>query len=340
MPDRIGLTVRLAVLALVVLATGIALALPAADTKSADAGERATLVDDDGGRPLFTVPALGPGQQFVRCIQLTYRGTGDAQLRLTGVVGGTGLGDKLRLTVERGYGGGYGSCDGFRGAAIYDGTLAGLPGRTVPAQQAGDGDRTTYRFIVTAAPDLQTDLLTASATFTWQATGSSPPPSDDDPPATPPATPPAADPANPATTPAPGDAKAEPPAEAADPAADPKKHAKARGGDPAGDRVRPDAGGRGDAPGSSGSKNKGSDSSVAEQLRRALAAIAATAAEGAKRAAFPMLLLVLMALFVLAQHRLDSRDPKLALAPVHAEPDLPFDDLGVAPISAGRTSLP
>ena len=49
--------------------------------------------------------------------------------------------------------------------------------------------------------------------------------------------------------------------------------------------------------------------------------------EAAERAAFPLLLLVAMFLFVLLQNRLDARDPKLALAPIHATPDLPFEPL-------------
>lgn len=39
---------------------------------------------------------------------------------------------------------------------------------------------------------------------------------------------------------------------------------------------------------------------------------------------FPFLLLLLVLLFLLVQHEIDRRDPKLALAPVHAERDLGF----------------
>ncbi len=44
----------------------------------------------------------------------------------------------------------------------------------------------------------------------------------------------------------------------------------------------------------------------------------------AKGSAFPLGLLVLVLLFLLVQDRIDRKDPKLALAPVHAEPDLGF----------------
>lgn len=43
-----------------------------------------------------------------------------------------------------------------------------------------------------------------------------------------------------------------------------------------------------------------------------------------QRTAFPLILLILGGLFLLIQNRIDSRDPKLARAPLHAHPDLPF----------------
>ncbi|CAA9475973.1 MAG: hypothetical protein AVDCRST_MAG30-465, partial [uncultured Solirubrobacteraceae bacterium] len=46
---------------------------------------------------------------------------------------------------------------------------------------------------------------------------------------------------------------------------------------------------------------------------------------GAPRAAFPGILLGLLALFFAGQHRIDRSDPKLALAPLHREGDLFFD---------------
>lgn len=43
------------------------------------------------------------------------------------------------------------------------------------------------------------------------------------------------------------------------------------------------------------------------------------------RLSVPLLLLVLMGLFILFQEAIDRKDPKLRLAPVHREPDLPFE---------------
>jgi hypothetical protein len=39
---------------------------------------------------------------------------------------------------------------------------------------------------------------------------------------------------------------------------------------------------------------------------------------------FPLLLVLLVAGYMAVQNRLDRRDPKLALAPVHADKDLEF----------------
>jgi hypothetical protein len=61
-------------------------------------------------------------------------------------------------------------------------------------------------------------------------------------------------------------------------------------------------------------------------LRRVLERIARVAAEVGKRSAFPTGLLLLVGVFLSLQNRIDRRDPKLALAPVHPTPDLPFDD--------------
>jgi hypothetical protein len=41
---------------------------------------------------------------------------------------------------------------------------------------------------------------------------------------------------------------------------------------------------------------------------------------------FSLIMLPFIILFLLIQRRLDKDDPKLALAPVHSQPDLPFVD--------------
>jgi len=43
-----------------------------------------------------------------------------------------------------------------------------------------------------------------------------------------------------------------------------------------------------------------------------------------EKTAFPAGLAVLVGIFLMLQDRIDRSDPKLALAPVHADPDLGF----------------
>jgi hypothetical protein len=50
--------------------------------------------------------------------------------------------------------------------------------------------------------------------------------------------------------------------------------------------------------------------------------ISDVAVEAAKNAAFPLLLVALVFGFLMVQNRIDSRDPKLALAPVDSDYDL------------------
>lgn len=49
------------------------------------------------------------------------------------------------------------------------------------------------------------------------------------------------------------------------------------------------------------------------------------AADVLERASLPMAILLMLGIAVVAQEAIDRRDPKLALAPVHGDPDLPFD---------------
>lgn len=59
--------------------------------------------------------------------------------------------------------------------------------------------------------------------------------------------------------------------------------------------------------------------------------IAKLGAAVVKNAAFPLLLVLLLILFLVIQDQIDRRDPKLALAPVYPTPDLPFLPPGELP---------
>ncbi len=59
----------------------------------------------------------------------------------------------------------------------------------------------------------------------------------------------------------------------------------------------------------------------------------------AQRGEFPVAMLALLGFFLLLQNRLDSRDPKLALAPMYPDPELPFlDPAARDPLGALMTS--
>ncbi|HEX2085160.1 MAG TPA: hypothetical protein VHF89_05720, partial [Solirubrobacteraceae bacterium] len=158
-----------------VLFVALPLALAAArdgdgPVQSSGAEPTAGVSDDDGGAPLFSLAALAPGRSLQRCIRVTYGGDGDGAVRLEGRIEGATLSERVWLTVERGSGGGFGDCRGFRGTTVYDGTLAGFAAAAeAAAWRAEDGDAATYRFTATAAADLPEREDRAAATFTWQA---------------------------------------------------------------------------------------------------------------------------------------------------------------------------
>ena len=100
-----------------------------------------------------------------------------------------------------------------------------------------------------------------------------------------------------------------------------------RGGRPEDDRDRQGAGApRGDdnGPRSDPGAASDDDESLAGRLFGALGDAAGWAARNADKTGFPLLLLLIVIGYMAFQNRLDRRDPKLALAPVHADRDLEF----------------
>jgi hypothetical protein len=57
---------------------------------------------------------------------------------------------------------------------------------------------------------------------------------------------------------------------------------------------------------------------------RAVQAAVKAIVRNADKTAFPVSLILIVAAFLTLQNRIDRRDPKLALAPLNAEPDLDF----------------
>jgi hypothetical protein len=289
----------------------VALAAPGGQQVAATATGEMALTDDDGGQPMFTVPEIKPGETVQRCIRLRYSGENASRVALSTEVSGK-LATQLRLQVERGTGAGYETCDGFEGTPVYRGTLAEAADQLENADvwRADAGSSTaTYRFTISAPPALTLDREVIHPTFAWVAEAV-PTPVEPTPTAT--VTPPATGPktvthtATAKTTPAPPATphqtapKAEAPAKdkpAAQPTATPASPAPAKHAAPHADKPT------------------------------FLGTVAKAVGEAAQRAAFPLALLVAMFLFLLFQNRLDRRDPKLAMAPIHSTPDLPFEPL-------------
>jgi len=137
------------------------------------------LVDDDAGVPLFDdLTNLVPGDTETDCIEVSYTGTVDAQVRIHGITtAGTGLDGYLDLTIERGTG----TCAAFvPSVTVWDGTngdlgvflstatdystgadtwsvTGGLPNEMVP-----------FRVTATVQDDNGAQGLDTTVTFTWE----------------------------------------------------------------------------------------------------------------------------------------------------------------------------
>jgi len=321
-------------------AWALASALPASRTATNVAP--AELSSDDGGAALFQLADLAPGKAESRCIAVSYDGPGRADIRLLGSAAGGGLRDFLRLRVEAGSGGRFGDCSGFAGAPLFDGSLAEFVGRhhdydsgllaLAPAQTGS----TTYRLRIALDDDAAPQAGTATASFAWEAGRDTPiavaplralpQPGGADADASP-------SPASPSPRPVPdaGDRPARgipdsgraTPSSAPSPvAADPSTRAQPRR-----DRSRPPGPTQRPAPSvTAGEAPREARRSPPESGRvsRLIKAIAKLVVPVVQRTAFPLILLIVAGLFLLVQDRIDRRDPKLAHAPLHARPDLPF----------------
>ncbi|MGW6130770.1 hypothetical protein ACWFNE_12165 [Cellulomonas sp. NPDC055163] len=255
---------------------------------------------------------------------------------LSATVAGTGLAEFLDVRVEEGAGGGYGDCAAFTGRTVFAGSLAELgAGPPDPAAmrafRAGTGDGSvTYRFTFALRSDDAAQGLTTSADLVWYLMDAPPP----QPPTPPPAAP----------GPGPG------PGRTADPASDQASSAPTSGPPSVGATTKeafPDTGAPLTDPAARASRAATPDSeaeiraSTEVPMNGGGAAaqptspppwpvsregIAGVIAEVAPLMGFPFLLALLVAAYLAVQDRLDSGDPKLALAPLHADPNLPFID--------------
>lgn len=323
------------------------------DHRPAAAGT-VTLSDDDQGSAMFDVSGLGAGDSVSRCLRVTYAGAPPSAVTLHGASGGTGLAEHLLMTVEEGTGGGFGSCAGFSGTRVFEGTLASFaqahPSDGVgvaTSMGAAGGDERTFRIELTLANAPAAQGRGAIAEFTWaaRAQAGSPPPGpspparpDRDPPPRPDRdSPPRLDLDPPASSGPVGTPSAPPdaapgsrgvPSALADtaPAGTERPSRDSSGRTTDGDeRAVPRAGsGRGDG----STERPGHDADGGGGILNKLAKLGQAVLPAAERAAFPIFLLLIVAVFLALQDRIDRRDPKLALAPVDDEPYIAFTPEG------------
>ncbi len=139
-----------------------------------------TLTDDDSGTALLTATGLEPGGAVQNCIQVSYGGSAPAAVKTyvaPGGLTGTGLGTYLKLKIEEGTGGGFGSCTGFvAGSTDYTGTVAAFAAASTSAATgvgafapSGAGASQVYRVTATLADDDAARGLTAQLALTWTA---------------------------------------------------------------------------------------------------------------------------------------------------------------------------
>ena len=179
---RIGAAV-IAVMAAFLLAfqaTNSAFSSQTDNTGNAFGAGTVTLTDNDSGTAMFSATNMAPGDTVVGCIEVTYSGSLDPEVRLFGAAtAGTGLEAYLDLTVERGDG----DCTTFGAStAVWtngvDGDMGVFFGSATDYASGVDSwqptggapnDTVPYRFTVTLQDNASAQGLTATASFTWEA---------------------------------------------------------------------------------------------------------------------------------------------------------------------------
>jgi predicted ribosomally synthesized peptide with SipW-like signal peptide len=145
-----------------------------------------TIEDDDDGSAMFSLTGMKPGDPAVsRCIDVIYTGSLDAQVRMYGTTGGTGLAQYLNVTVTRGEKtSAFSGCGDFTAdttdhigqgpGVVYTGTLDGFAdsyaaGTVDPDSAWTTGEDHAYKFEVSLVDDNNAQAKNASQSFTWEA---------------------------------------------------------------------------------------------------------------------------------------------------------------------------
>lgn len=138
--------------------------------------------DDDAGRTLFSVSGLRPGASGSSCLTVTSTGNRAAAVRLyaTGRATTNAMSSYLTLTVTAGTRQGASGCALTSPAAVYSGTVAGMPGDYAGAARdwsanawntTGGKESLTYVIGYSLPADTPASVQGGSAklTFVWEA---------------------------------------------------------------------------------------------------------------------------------------------------------------------------
>jgi len=139
-----------------------------------------TLSDNDSGTAMFNLPNMKPNDAAVGCIEVTYSGSLDPEVRTYGAsTAGDGLELYLDLTIERGTG----TCAAFGTATpvwtngtdgdlgVYLGAVTNYATGKDNWQPTGGGpaDVVPYRFTMALQDNTLAQAKTVTVTFTWEA---------------------------------------------------------------------------------------------------------------------------------------------------------------------------
>jgi hypothetical protein len=160
--------------------TGAAFSATTENAGDAFTAGTVTLSDNDSGTAMFPMLNMEPNDPAVGCIEVTYSGTLDPQVRTYGAItAGDGLEAYLDLTIERGDG----TCAAFGTSTpvwtngtdgdlgIYLGAATDYASGVDTWQPTGGGpaDVVPYRFTVTLQDNILAQAKSVTVTFTWEA---------------------------------------------------------------------------------------------------------------------------------------------------------------------------
>jgi hypothetical protein len=299
----------------------VACAAPALPAYSAEEPIR---IWTDATGPLFASTNLEPGSSRTQCLALSYEGRDGTSLRMAASTSG-GLDGYLDLTVAVGTGGSYGDCSGFVGSQIYAGTLAefsdryGDPSAGLALDNgSAPAGAVSIRVTLRMQDDNRAQGQAAESSFIWYAMGNGADPTqppDVEVPVTGPV--PTTTPAAPTTPTTPTTPPSTPSPRPASPTPQPASPTGSSSPEPS------------LAPGTAGPPAATGGGRSRSWVERVVDSVVDTVKDAAPAviggARLPLYLLPVVLLFLLIQNEIDRRDPKLALAPAYADPDLPFD---------------